>query len=368
MAIIPSDEYPGQTAADVDYPHGKARNRITPGDGTGTPLEELWVNDLWGFLQALLAAAGATPSGTPDKVGASQYLDAIQKLYGYNVQIFNTPGALTWTKPAWATATTPVWYDLAGGGGGGAGGGASTGSGGGGGGSSARVTGVVMCGDLPGTLDGVVGAGGAGGADSLDGAVGGFSILGETGSYGDTFVARAIGGGAGVAALDSGAGSSPGGVGFCGGGGGGDNSSGGTNGGRGGHMIVSSSTGGGTSAPGGTGGAGAYGTISALAWTGALYVPNRYISPMPPGATGGGSGAGGTAGTNCGGGGGGGAGHRAASAYGNTGSVGLGAGGTGGAGGIGWGGGGGGGGGGALASAGGAGGAGIGGYVIVITG
>lgn len=78
MAIIPSVLYPSQVDADGAYPHGKARNASAYQDGTGTPLEKRWLNDLWGFQQALLAAAELTPSGNPDEVGASQYLEAVQ--------------------------------------------------------------------------------------------------------------------------------------------------------------------------------------------------------------------------------------------------------------------------------------------------
>jgi hypothetical protein len=80
MALIPGTRYPAQTDADADYPHGKARNAGSYQDGTGTPLEKDWLNDDWGFKQALLAAASITPSGDPDKVGASQYLDALLAL------------------------------------------------------------------------------------------------------------------------------------------------------------------------------------------------------------------------------------------------------------------------------------------------
>lgn len=81
MAIIPSTNYAGQIdTGDAAYPQGKAKNVTTAGDGTGTPLEAAWVNDLWGFKQALLDAAGITPSGTPDEVGASQYLTALLDL------------------------------------------------------------------------------------------------------------------------------------------------------------------------------------------------------------------------------------------------------------------------------------------------
>lgn len=79
MAVIPSSRYPAQTdTGDSGYPHGKARSSGSFQDGTGTPLNKDWINDLWGFQQALLAAAGITPSGTPDQVGGSQYLEAVR--------------------------------------------------------------------------------------------------------------------------------------------------------------------------------------------------------------------------------------------------------------------------------------------------
>lgn len=80
MALIPSARYPGQTDTDPAYPQGKARNSTAFQDGTGTPLEADWLNDVWGFLQALLDEAAIVPTGTPDEVGASQYLAAIQSL------------------------------------------------------------------------------------------------------------------------------------------------------------------------------------------------------------------------------------------------------------------------------------------------
>jgi hypothetical protein len=78
MALIPGSRYSGQTDTDAAYPQGKARNAGSYQDGTGTPLEKDWVNDIWGFLQALLAYAAITPSGDPDEVGASQYMQAVQ--------------------------------------------------------------------------------------------------------------------------------------------------------------------------------------------------------------------------------------------------------------------------------------------------
>lgn len=81
MALIPKNAYPAQTlTTDPAYPQGKARNATVLGDGTGTPFEQQWVNDVWGFQQALLDEAGIVPNGSPDSVGASQYLAAIQAL------------------------------------------------------------------------------------------------------------------------------------------------------------------------------------------------------------------------------------------------------------------------------------------------
>ena len=96
MAISISEQYPGKTAGNTtDYPFGEARNVTAPGDGTGTPWEQAIVNDDQGFKQALLAAAGVIPSGTPDTASASQYLQALKTLF---------PGVVAFTGNAtqWA--------------------------------------------------------------------------------------------------------------------------------------------------------------------------------------------------------------------------------------------------------------------------
>lgn len=81
MAIKPSTTYPAQTdSGSAGYPHGKARNDATPGDHSGSPWEKTHINDLWGWQQALLDAAGITPSGNADEVGASQYLEALEEV------------------------------------------------------------------------------------------------------------------------------------------------------------------------------------------------------------------------------------------------------------------------------------------------
>lgn len=83
MAINPETQYPGKIEpASAEFPYGKARNITLPSDGKGTPWEAALVNDLFGFQQALLSDAGVVPSGTPDEVGASQYLQSLFKSSG----------------------------------------------------------------------------------------------------------------------------------------------------------------------------------------------------------------------------------------------------------------------------------------------
>ena len=83
MAINPETQYPGRvTPSTPEYPYGAARNTTTTGDGTGTPWEAALVNDIFGFQQALLSAGLVVPSGSPDEVGASQYLEALRKITG----------------------------------------------------------------------------------------------------------------------------------------------------------------------------------------------------------------------------------------------------------------------------------------------
>lgn len=82
MAINPESLYPGKiTPGTADYPYGAARNITLPGDGTGTPWDAALVNDIFGFQQAMLGEASLVPSGSPEKVGASQYLQALERIF-----------------------------------------------------------------------------------------------------------------------------------------------------------------------------------------------------------------------------------------------------------------------------------------------
>ncbi len=81
MAIVPSNLYEGRIIdGDAGYPYGKALDLQGGVVGTGTPVRATWLNDVFGFQQALLAEVGFFPSGIADAVGSSQYLNAIKQL------------------------------------------------------------------------------------------------------------------------------------------------------------------------------------------------------------------------------------------------------------------------------------------------
>lgn len=71
------------TAASLDYPYGSSKNETTTGAGDGTPYTKIRADDVFGFQQSLLTAAGLTPSGDPDTVQDAQYLDSIVGLLWY---------------------------------------------------------------------------------------------------------------------------------------------------------------------------------------------------------------------------------------------------------------------------------------------
>jgi hypothetical protein len=250
MALIPKDAYPDQVVDDDPaYPQGKARNVLIAGDNTGTPFEQAWLNDLWGFLQALLGGAGITPSGDPDKVGASQYLEALTELFDNAEEIAQLTGEFH-TVEASGTLAWPVWATHAditlvgSGGGGGKGMSSGTGGDGGGGGGSGRLQRATI--ELAGLTSPLVitlAAPGAGSTSeaSPGGTVGYSTVADDSG----TLLVRALGG--------IGANGAAGGDGYSGGGGGGD-SSGNGNGGAGGSLGTSGANGTGTS--GGAGGEG----------------------------------------------------------------------------------------------------------------
>ncbi len=81
MALKLNERYPGRfNNPSSGYPLGSFKNRTTPVSKDGSYLEQDWANDKEGFFQSLIAGAGITPSGAVDRVGLSQYMDALRFL------------------------------------------------------------------------------------------------------------------------------------------------------------------------------------------------------------------------------------------------------------------------------------------------
>ena len=70
-------DIPNTNIAAGDDDHGTARNSVTPGDGTATPLIEKWLNDHYYAFYAVIKKAGLVPSGTRENTSASDFSDAL---------------------------------------------------------------------------------------------------------------------------------------------------------------------------------------------------------------------------------------------------------------------------------------------------
>ena len=214
MAINPSSLYPANidTSDPTGYPRGKARDVAVAGDNTGTPLTAAIMNDIFGFQQALLSEASAVPSGTPDKVGASQYLDALKTVVansfgGRGSSFVTSSGAFT--PPA---GVKHIKITCIGGGGGGGGahrpavdGHANCGGGGGGSGGISVRHYAITDPNYPPTFNVTLGIGGAGGtsttsaASTTNGVTGGTTSVTVSG----VTVCSAVGGEGGVRSGDT---------------------------------------------------------------------------------------------------------------------------------------------------------------------
>ena len=114
MAIDYTQRYPDQTDTDANYPQGKARNKSTPVATDGTPFEEDYINDQWGFFQALLKDASITPSGNADNANTSQYLEALKSINNSNLflKIFQSPSPEGLTEIQTRTTTSGEVYEV----------------------------------------------------------------------------------------------------------------------------------------------------------------------------------------------------------------------------------------------------------------
>lgn len=97
MSLKLNERYPGRfDNPSADYPLGSFKNRTAPGAKDGSYLEKDWANDKEGFFQSILNSAGIAPNGNVDKVGSSQFFDAMLYL-GQNQAGIAFPAAGTAT-------------------------------------------------------------------------------------------------------------------------------------------------------------------------------------------------------------------------------------------------------------------------------
>lgn len=78
MSLKLNERYPGRfNNPSLEYPQGSFKNRTAPNAKDGSYLEQDWANDKEGFFQSLLFAVGLEPNGNVDKVGDSQFFNAL---------------------------------------------------------------------------------------------------------------------------------------------------------------------------------------------------------------------------------------------------------------------------------------------------
>lgn len=81
MALDYKDRYKERVATTFEYPFGKAINASSDTSDDGTPFEQDYINDQWGFFQKLLVDTGQTPNGVVDTATTSQYVDALKIMF-----------------------------------------------------------------------------------------------------------------------------------------------------------------------------------------------------------------------------------------------------------------------------------------------
>jgi hypothetical protein len=110
MIRIDENYTPYYDGDDPAYPGGKAIP-VSAGNRTdGTPWRALWFNTILGFLQALVVEAKGSfiVSGTPDKVGESDLLDALKAVIAKTI-----PDADLGSIPTTLQTTDPPTYVVA---------------------------------------------------------------------------------------------------------------------------------------------------------------------------------------------------------------------------------------------------------------
>lgn len=83
------------TAPSAAYPYGSAKDDSTGATGDGTPFKSALLNDVYGLQQALMRAAGITPSGNADTALVSEYMKAIVELASGRAFNYDCSGTAT---------------------------------------------------------------------------------------------------------------------------------------------------------------------------------------------------------------------------------------------------------------------------------
>ena len=93
-----SKDYPGfVNAPNAAYPQGSPKNATTDTAEDGTPVEQGWVADQWGFMQSVMHEAGDTPNEQSESVSNPQVLNALKKITnGIVTQVLSANGYTTY--------------------------------------------------------------------------------------------------------------------------------------------------------------------------------------------------------------------------------------------------------------------------------
>jgi hypothetical protein len=89
-------DYSAITYTTGSFPEIAAANASSATAKDGTPVVKDWLDDIWGFYQALMSAASLTPSGDAEVYDDSQLLKAIQNIAGHPGEIVFFGGSGTY--------------------------------------------------------------------------------------------------------------------------------------------------------------------------------------------------------------------------------------------------------------------------------
>lgn len=96
MALNIDSTFTVNNPPDADYTTGSIADATVEGANDGTKINAILQNDYQGFFQKILLDTGTTANNVPDTVQSSQYLDALEILFGDTIRgMTNTQDILT---------------------------------------------------------------------------------------------------------------------------------------------------------------------------------------------------------------------------------------------------------------------------------